>query len=472
MAEESPSTLSLTDSEADEDNIGFVDDWQSGKDFIQTNLMMLDGETLSDVTFLVGEEGETILAHRFMLASRSCVFFAMFCGRIAETKEVKITDIQPNVFRQFLRYLYTGVISLSADNALNLLYCSKKYCIKSLEQEVLEYCQCSISPDNACTLLEQACLFDVKQLQEKAFNVMKRDAIFVLTSDSFVDLSHHNLDKLLAMDDLKAEEDVIFKAVVGWAKAECKRQGKNHSAGEMREVLGATLYKVRFPLMAQSVFVELVADGILTDSEKVKILERYISPKSNIEPFIAKPRDTAQVIYRVQRLVQGGFGHPLSKVKDALYIFCDKPVIFMGVMLYAPANIITSALSYFKSFLDPHNAVLGDTVKYYVTLVVRDAQNARVGSHYFDVDLKAGDEQLEVAMTTPVPLTPGERYTLTLVIEGPVRGWGGMNGMSELTDPGGEVTWRFEHVPTPGNTENSLKEGIISGIMYCLVRET
>ncbi|XP_067665049.1 BTB/POZ domain-containing protein 3-like [Haliotis asinina] len=472
MAEESPSTLSLTDSEADEDTTGFVDDWQSGKDFIQTNLMMLDSETLSDVTFVVGKEMETILAHKFMLASRSCVFFAMFCGSIAEKKEVKITDIQPNIFREFLRYLYTGVISLSADNALNLLYCSKKYCVKSLEQEVFEYCQCSITAENACTLLEQACLFDMKQLQEKAFKVIKRDAVLVLQSGGFTCLSHQNLDMLLGMDDLKASEDVIFKAVVAWAKAECNRQGKTHSAVDIREVLGQTLYKIRFSLMAQSVFVELVGDGILTDGEKVKILERYISPRSNIEPFIGKPRDTEEITYRVQRLVQGGFGYPLSKVKDALYIVCDKPVIFMGVMLYAPANITTGVLSYFKSLLDVQNDVISNSTKYYVTLVIRNAENARVGIHHVDEEVQAGDEQLEITMTKPVPLIANERYTITVLIEGSVRAWGGMNGLSTLTDPGGEITWQFEHVPTLGNTENSLKEGIISGIMYRLIRHS
>ena len=44
-------------------------------------------------------------AHKFVLMSRSPVFFAMFEGPMKETsEEIVITDIEGEQFRQFLRY--------------------------------------------------------------------------------------------------------------------------------------------------------------------------------------------------------------------------------------------------------------------------------------------------------------------------------------------------------------------------------
>ncbi|CAL5003275.1 unnamed protein product [Urochloa decumbens] len=59
-----------------------------------------------DVTFLVG--GETIQAHRIVLAARSPVFKAEFFGRMREsgTSRVTVEDMQPEVFRALLHFIY------------------------------------------------------------------------------------------------------------------------------------------------------------------------------------------------------------------------------------------------------------------------------------------------------------------------------------------------------------------------------
>ncbi|CAL5007577.1 unnamed protein product [Urochloa decumbens] len=59
-----------------------------------------------DVTFNVG--GETIEAHRIVLAARSPVFKAEFFGRMREsgTSCVTVEDMQPEVFRTLLHFIY------------------------------------------------------------------------------------------------------------------------------------------------------------------------------------------------------------------------------------------------------------------------------------------------------------------------------------------------------------------------------
>ncbi|KAJ3685877.1 hypothetical protein LUZ61_015041 [Rhynchospora tenuis] len=61
-----------------------------------------------DVTFQV--EGETISAHRFMLAARSPVFEAKLYGPMIEAKSscIKIEDLKAEVFKALLRFIYTN----------------------------------------------------------------------------------------------------------------------------------------------------------------------------------------------------------------------------------------------------------------------------------------------------------------------------------------------------------------------------
>ncbi|KAH3748215.1 hypothetical protein DPMN_182653 [Dreissena polymorpha] len=52
--------------------------WQLSESFADTNI----NEALCDVTFAAGNEQMQIKCHTFILASRSPVFYAMFCGAV------------------------------------------------------------------------------------------------------------------------------------------------------------------------------------------------------------------------------------------------------------------------------------------------------------------------------------------------------------------------------------------------------
>ena len=78
-------------------------DWQSEKSLLEASSHMLANEIVCDVWFLMGEKEERIGAHKFILICRSTVFEAMLSGEFADDKgDVKIPDIEPDVFRAFL----------------------------------------------------------------------------------------------------------------------------------------------------------------------------------------------------------------------------------------------------------------------------------------------------------------------------------------------------------------------------------
>lgn len=51
---------------------------------------------------------QTIPAHKYILATGSSVFYAMFYGGLAENKqEIKVPDVEPTAFLTLLRYVRT-----------------------------------------------------------------------------------------------------------------------------------------------------------------------------------------------------------------------------------------------------------------------------------------------------------------------------------------------------------------------------
>ena len=108
-----------------------------GERHVLTHLSnLLDTQTLSDVTFVV--KNEKIGAHSAIVVSASPVLSAMLEeDKIKEgrTKIVKIDDIDPAIFKEVLRYLYTGrAPKLDEDEMTEPLFlAADKYQIKGLK---------------------------------------------------------------------------------------------------------------------------------------------------------------------------------------------------------------------------------------------------------------------------------------------------------------------------------------------------
>jgi len=86
----------------------------------------------TDVEFLIGDQ--SVAAHRFVLCARSPVFAAMFNSGMAEalTRQVRIDDdIDVNIFRTFLEFLYVGVLK-SFDEKEKLFALADKYQVETL----------------------------------------------------------------------------------------------------------------------------------------------------------------------------------------------------------------------------------------------------------------------------------------------------------------------------------------------------
>lgn len=110
-----------------------------------------------DVEFICDDE--IIKAHKNILCSRSKVFASMLQSDMKEGKtgQVKILDIKSDIFRQFLKCLYSGVLSeLTVDTALGFYEAADKYAVDTLKKQCADFLMDNASLENACEILLMA----------------------------------------------------------------------------------------------------------------------------------------------------------------------------------------------------------------------------------------------------------------------------------------------------------------------------
>jgi BTB/POZ domain-containing protein 3/6 len=107
----SPGALSTTSFAIPNSVINTIDtgdpNWQATKPTVrERNAAMFNNELMADIWFVVGsdEQVQTIPAHKYVLATGSSVFYAMFYGGLAENKaEIKVPDVEPTAFLTLLK---------------------------------------------------------------------------------------------------------------------------------------------------------------------------------------------------------------------------------------------------------------------------------------------------------------------------------------------------------------------------------
>ncbi len=223
-------------------------DWQSTKKTVlERSRHMFNNPFMSDVKFSCEGSDEKFFAHKYVLATSSAVFYAMFYGELAEKNSVvHLSDTNEESLQEFLRYLYTDECNLSTDNAMFVLYLAKKYIVPSLAEKCTEFLEANLASENVFTLLKQAVRFVEEELVKKCWDLIDLRTADVVASDAFVDVDKATLAELVKRESLSVEEVDLFKAVLKWSEAECSRKEIEANPKNKRSAMGNTIYQIRF----------------------------------------------------------------------------------------------------------------------------------------------------------------------------------------------------------------------------------
>lgn len=160
-----------------------------------------------------------------------------------------------------------------------------------------------VTPDNVCSILDHALLYDLTRLKNRCRKFINENASKVFKTESFMMLTPSTLGLILESDDLRMEECEVYQAVVVWAGSECSRQELRVTGENKRRVLGEAFYQLRFPHIPLQTFSEVVSrEGLLTNEEVIDIFRYHASETKKPVEFCNNTRRSlpSVVVSRMQ----------------------------------------------------------------------------------------------------------------------------------------------------------------------------
>ena len=415
-------------------------------------------ELLSDVKFVVreaqnGNESKKIPAHKFVLGISSPVFFAMFYGELAETKDsVEISDCDYESLLELFRFIYSDEANLTPDNVMQLLYLAKKYMLSSMVDKCTTYLQENLDASNVFHVLPDAQKYEEKDLLDHCWKVIEKETDEAVKSDGFATVDRPILEELVERDTLTINEVELFKAVDFWAENECEKQGLTAEGSVKRRILGERIVKsIRFPVMKEKEFVSVVLDcNILTQKECFDMMKYFNSvlntpvgfPEGKRAGFFKIVSRFRSVVYKNSR-----WNYDNCECTDALVLSVDKSIKLHAVRLFG-----------------------SDSSEYLVNLTLKDENMDFVASEEGSflsklVQSELGDYQgFDIVFKPPVALEANTNYHLIAHVTGPPS-WYGQSGLYSVEHFGVQFFFNSSNV-LASNT--SLRKGQFSEVVFYL----
>ena len=253
---------------------------------------------LSDVKFIVPvsngkSESKEIPAHKLVLAISSSVFFAMFYGQMADTRDsIELPDCDYESLLELFRFIYSDEVELTGSNVMHVLYLAKKYLVPSLAEKCAEFLRKNLDASNVFTILPHAKKFEDKDLENRCWKVIEMHTEEAVTSDDFVVIDRSLVESVVKREKLNVKEVELFKAVNRWAEKKIEAQGIASDVNAKRRIIGEEILKeIRFPLMTEKQFVSVVIDSnILNIQEVVDMIKHYNQVLPSPLQYLQSPR--------------------------------------------------------------------------------------------------------------------------------------------------------------------------------------
>mmetsp|Transcript_1210 Transcript_1210/g.4347 ORF Transcript_1210/g.4347 Transcript_1210/m.4347 type:complete len:447 (+) Transcript_1210:70-1410(+) len=136
----------------------------------------LDSEEFTDIELISGDR--RLKAHRIVLVHTSQYFASLLTSDFKEKneKEIRLQFADPEgLFPVVLRFMYTGCITITRENAIPLLALADHYLITALGEKISEFICSDINNSNALLLLENSLRYNVTEIVDKVIDVVAKN---------------------------------------------------------------------------------------------------------------------------------------------------------------------------------------------------------------------------------------------------------------------------------------------------------
>ncbi|XP_058446295.1 BTB/POZ domain-containing protein 3-like isoform X2 [Malaya genurostris] len=198
----------------------------------------------TDCQFLVGQEPiiETFDAHKLVLSLASPVFETMFHGALAEqgNAPIRIVDLEPDIFRKILQYMYTDKLSPNSIDVFKIYYGANKYMLPKIKKQCTEYLKTNIDLNNVFDLYDFATFNDEADLMQSCKNMITLYADELLNKPSFLEIKLSTFIMILEQQAMNISFELsLFRTL----KAYAIKHGlvrRDHSSQENYRLLNLT----------------------------------------------------------------------------------------------------------------------------------------------------------------------------------------------------------------------------------------
>ncbi|XP_075211297.1 uncharacterized protein LOC142318751 isoform X2 [Lycorma delicatula] len=267
--------------------------WQVSCRTIKERMTKLfKSDSLTDCTFIVGENITKIYKlHSLILSMASPVFEDLLSD--STNKEIKLEDIEPDIFDQIVEYVYQDTVNLGSMEKTQSLYrAAQKFRLTLIIEKAVELLMANMSFESIWPTLEAAQVTCDVILKTECFKYLKKHTRELLRHPKFVTVDVSILEELVGQEVLEGvSEAELVTGVMHWSKIQCLNANLPSTFENRRHFIGdKILAKLRFLSFPQLTFVKEVAytaqraeEAILTREESYSVLLNLIMP--GIEPL-------------------------------------------------------------------------------------------------------------------------------------------------------------------------------------------
>jgi len=218
-------------------------------------------QSFCDVKVVVKEK--EFAAHKAVLAAASPFFLSLLTSDMRENKEhlirIELEEATASVMADVLQYIYTGNVSVTEENAHNLMATADYLLLLGLKTVVGRYLKEILTTENCVFNYYFADKYQCAAFKEETREMINSDFSAVIETDDFLSLDIKQVMEWVSSDDVTVNaEEEVFKGIV-------KRVSHNRSEREVE--FPSLLRQVRLVsishnfLLSELVKEELVAEN-------------------------------------------------------------------------------------------------------------------------------------------------------------------------------------------------------------------
>uniref|UniRef100_A0A1B0A4J1 Kelch-like protein diablo n=1 Tax=Glossina pallidipes TaxID=7398 RepID=A0A1B0A4J1_GLOPL len=264
-----------------------------GNTYLDGLTKMRINQKLFDFSLDVG--GEVIHVHKLALAVASDYFAAMFEADMKERKEgiVKLQDVDVVAVKAVIDYIYSGIITLTAENVEAVLSVSDIFQIVWVKEECIQFFKNNLNRSNCFQVRKFADMHSCKGLQDVSNKYIFDHFDDLIAEEGLLLLSFEEIKELTKnVQHVVKPADSAYKAAINWVK---------HDLEKRKNYLAELTSLIRLPLVSTEFLIDhIVAEPLLRKDHKcsqflIEALTYQLKDSKHQLTKVTQPHEKCQI---------------------------------------------------------------------------------------------------------------------------------------------------------------------------------